>query len=184
MLVSDQRAHQRHVRALLEPTCTFAGILGERAWQPPQPIMLAVDDLTDFLWQMEIAVLEEAPLYEIPWGSRDGLEPFAVHHGPWSASTCAAVLRLWYEAGWIGLYFRDPPPGWNVAPAEWRNRLIGGEDLAAQDAYGLLERPERWMLEHADGHVQPYRTVEGEIAPREQWFEHVIETARTLLLKQ
>jgi hypothetical protein len=28
--------------------------------------MLVVDDLTEFLWQMEILVLEEAPLYEIP----------------------------------------------------------------------------------------------------------------------
>jgi hypothetical protein len=55
--------------------------------------------------------------------------------------------------------------------------------LAAQDACGLLQQPERWILEHADGHVQPYRTVEGEITPREQWFEYVIETARGLPLK-
>jgi hypothetical protein len=142
-----------------------------------------VDDLTDFLWQMEILVLEEAPLYEIPRGSIDDPGGSAVRHGPWPASTCAAILKLWYQAGWIGLYFRDPPPGWNVAPAEWRGRLADGEDLAAPDAYGLLQQPERWILEHADGHVQPYRTVEGEIAPREQWFEYVIETARSLPLK-
>ena len=132
---------------------------------------------------MEIVVLEEQALYEIPHGSRDGLGPSALVHGPWPASTCAAILKLWYEAGWIGLYFRDPPPGWNVAPAEWRSRLAAGEDLAAQDAYDLLDQPEGWVLAHADGHVQPYRTVAGEIAPREQWFEHVIETARTLPLK-
>jgi hypothetical protein len=144
--------------------------------------MLAVDDLTDFLWQMEILVLEEAPLYEIPQGSIDDPTGSARRHGPWPVSTCAAVLKLWYQAGWIGLYFRDPPSGWNVIPAEWRSRLVN-EDLVAQDAYALLEQPERWILEHADGHVQPYRTVDGEITPREQWFEHVIKTARNLPLK-
>jgi len=141
--------------------------------------MLIVDDLTDFLRQMEIVVLETAPLYEIPQGSTDGVGPSAVHHGPWPASTCAAILKLWYEAGWVGLYFRDPPSGWNVAPAEWQSRLVDGEDLAAQDAHGLLQQPERWVIEHADGHVQPYRTVEGEMTPCEQWFEHVIEPVRS-----
>jgi hypothetical protein len=142
-----------------------------------------VDDLTDFLWQMEILVREEAPLYQIPQGSIDSPGPYAVYHGPWPGSTCAAILKLWYQAGWIRLYFRDPPPGWDVTPAEWRGRLVDGEDLADQDAYGLLDRPEHWVLEHADGHVQPYRTVEGEITPREQWFEHVIATARHLPLQ-
>ncbi|MFB9357556.1 hypothetical protein [Actinoplanes nipponensis] len=142
-----------------------------------------MDDLTDFLGQMEILVREEAPLHEIPHGSRDGLGPLAVEHGPWPASTCAAVLKRWYEAGWIGLYFRDPPPGWNVAAAEWQGRLVDGEDLADRDARCLLEEPERWVLAHADGHVQPYRTVQGEIAPVEQWFEHVMALARGLPLK-
>ncbi|MEV6846333.1 hypothetical protein [Actinoplanes sp. NPDC051411] len=142
-----------------------------------------MDDLTDFLWQMEIGVLEEAPLYEIPQGSIDDPGGSARRHGPWPASTCAAVLEPWYRAGWIGLYFRDPPPGWNVIPAEWQSRLTDDADLAAGDAYALLEQPERWILEHADGHVQPYRTVDGEIAPREQWFEHVIKMARNLPLK-
>lgn len=141
-----------------------------------------VDDLTDFLWQMKLVVLEEAPLYEIPQGSIDNPGPYAVRHGPWPASTCAAVLKLWYAAGWIGLYFRDPPAGWNIAPAPWRSRVTDSEDLAAEDAYGLLDQPERWILEHADGHVQPYRTVEGEMTPREQWLEHAMETARRLPL--
>ena len=114
--------------------------------------MPVVDDLTDFLWQMEILVLEETPLYEIPQGSIDDPGGSARRHGPWPASTCAAVLKLWYQAGWIGLYFREPPPGWNVTPAEWRSRLGGGQDLAAQDAYALLEQSDRWILEHADGH--------------------------------
>ena len=146
-------------------------------------IILDVDDLDDFLQQMEIAVLEETPLYEIPQGSRDGVAPRAVSHGPWPASTCAAALKLWYRAGWIGLYFRDPPPEWGLAPAEWRSRLVDGKDLAVEDACGLLEQPERWVLAHADGHVQLYETVEGEITPREQWFEHVVETARGLPLQ-
>lgn len=145
--------------------------------------MSVVDDLTDFLWQMEILVLEEAPLYEIPQGWIDYPWGSARRHGPWPASTCAAILKLWYQAGWIGLHFKDPPPGWNVIPAEWQSRLADDEDLAAQDAYGLLEQSERWNLGHADGHVQPYRTVEGERTPRDQWFEHVIETARNLPLK-
>ena len=145
--------------------------------------MLGVDDLTDFLWQMEILVLEEAPLYEIPLGSIDDPTGSARRHGPWPASTCAAILKLWYRAGWIGLCFRDPPSGWNVVPAEWRSRLADDEDLASHDAHDLLEHPDRWVLGHADGHVQPYRTVEGEVTPRELWFEHVIETARNLPLK-
>lgn len=142
-----------------------------------------MDDLTDFLWQMELLVLEEAPLYEIPQGSIDDPAGAARRHGPWPASTCAAILKLWYQAGWIGLYFRDPPADWNVIPAEWRSRLTNEEDVAAQDGYTLLDQPERWSLERADGHVQPYRTVDGETTPRDQWFEHVIETARTLPLK-
>ncbi|MFF5075901.1 hypothetical protein ACFY36_02535 [Actinoplanes sp. NPDC000266] len=107
-----------------------------------------MDDLTDFLWQMEILVREEAPLYEIPRGSIDDPAGSARQHGPWPASACAAVLELWYRTGWIGLYFRDPPSGWNVVPAEWRSRLSDDEDLAAQDACALLEQPDRWILEH------------------------------------
>ena len=139
---------------------------------------MVVDELTDFLWQMEISVLETTCLYAIPQGSRDLGAGIVVEHGPWPASTCAAVLRLWYRAGWIGLYFEDPLPEWNIAPAQWRSRLVNGEDLAVPDAEALLAQPERWVLEHADGHVQPYRTTVGELTPREQWFEHVIATAR------
>ncbi|MEV4705856.1 hypothetical protein [Actinoplanes sp. NPDC049316] len=142
-----------------------------------------MDDLSDFLRQMELAALEEASLYQVPAGSVDDPTGSPRHHGPWPGSTCAAVLRLWYRAGWIGLYFRDPPPGWNIPPAEWRSRLGDDHDLASRDAYDLLEQPERWVIEHADGHVQLYRTAEGESAPRETWYEQVIETARRLTLK-
>jgi hypothetical protein len=60
-----------------------------------------MDDLTDFLWQMEILVLEEAPFHEVPPGSIDDPTGSARHHGPWPASTCAAILKLWYRTGWI-----------------------------------------------------------------------------------
>ena len=62
-----------------------------------QRMMLVVDELKDFLCQMEIAVLEESPLYEIPRGSIYLVTP-PVEHGPWPAATCAAVLRLWHTA--------------------------------------------------------------------------------------
>jgi hypothetical protein len=139
-----------------------------------------VDDLVDFLWNMEAAVREETPLYEIPQGSQSG----AKFYGPWPASTCAAVLKAWYQAGWVGIYFRDPPPGWSVAPAEWRSRLADSADLAVEDALALFEQSERWaQIEHGDGHVQPYLTTEGDITPRDQWYEHVMEMARGLPLK-
>ncbi|MGA5301595.1 hypothetical protein ACPCHT_16830 [Nucisporomicrobium flavum] len=143
-----------------------------------------MDDLADFISQMAILVREEAPLHEIPHGSRDLVGAGAVvDHGPWPASTCAAVLTLWHRAGWIGFSFRDPPAGWDVAPAEWRSRLVHGEDLAARDIDDILDHPERWVPEKADGHVQPYRTDQGAKTPQEQWFDLVIETARSLPLR-
>src|SRR5690349_733164 len=96
-------------------------------------MMLVVDELRDFLCQMEIAVLEETPLYEIPLGSIDRVTP-PVEHGPWPATTCAAVLRLWHTAGWIGLYLPDYPREWNIVSAEWCGRLVDGEDLTGPDA--------------------------------------------------
>ena len=88
-----------------------------------------VDGLTDFLVQMEIATLEESPLYEIPKGSTNLVTP-PVTHGPWPATACAAVLRIWHDAGWIGLYLPDYPPGWNLLPAAWSARLVDGKVLA------------------------------------------------------
>ncbi|HWS31565.1 MAG TPA: hypothetical protein VN408_02355 [Actinoplanes sp.] len=144
--------------------------------------MPAVDDLTDFLWQMKLAVLEQTWLYDIPRGSIDSPGPHARHHGPWPGPTCAAILRLWYRQGWIGLHFQDLSPDWDVVPAEWQDRRTGG-DLAAEDAHALLGQPERWTPEHADGFVMPYRTVDGEITPNGDWYAHVIETARSLPLR-
>ena len=65
-------------------------------------MMIVVDELEDFLLQMELAVLEETPLYEISMGSIDLVTP-PVTHGPWPAASCAAVLRRWHKAGWITL---------------------------------------------------------------------------------
>lgn len=145
-------------------------------------MMLAVDELSDFLSQMEIAVLEETPLYQIPLGSTDLTAP-PVEHGPWPAATCAAVLRLWHIAGWIGLYFPEYPREWNIVAADWCSRLVYGEDLTGADAEELLDHPERWMLGHADGHAALYRTTGGETTPLEQWYDHARETARRLPLK-
>jgi hypothetical protein len=143
-------------------------------------MMSGVDELMDFLWSMEAAVREETALFEIPQGSWSGGRSY----GPWPAATCSAVLKSWYQAGWVGIYFRDPPPGWNIAPAEWRSRVADSEDLSAQDALALFDQPERWARkEHGDGRVQPYLTTEGDITPRDQWYEHVMDLARSLPLK-
>ena len=144
-------------------------------------MMFVVDELRDFLCQMEIAVLEETPLYEIPLGSIDMVTP-PVDHGPWPATTCAAVLKLWHAAGWIALYLPDYPRQWNIVAADWCGRLVDG-DLTGPDAEDLLDHPERWVLGHADGHAAPYRTTEGEVTPWEQWYDHALETVRRLPLK-
>ncbi|MEU4620378.1 hypothetical protein AB0G04_10435 [Actinoplanes sp. NPDC023801] len=132
---------------------------GDAAGSSARRLGPGMDELTDFLWQMEIAAWEEAWLFEIPLGSIDSPGPWQIVHGPWPAPTCAAVLRLWYDAGWIGLHYRDPPPGWDVGAPHWRDRVS------------------------ADGYVQLYRADEGETTLREQWFEHVIDIARGLPLR-
>jgi hypothetical protein len=154
-------------------------------WMPaivPQRMMIVVDELTDFLLQMELATLEQTPLYEIPMGSTDLVTP-PVAHGPWPAATCAAVLKLWHRAGWIGLYLPDYPPEWQLMPADWCTRLVDGDTLTGPDAEELLDHPERWLRGHADGHVVPYKTVEGQAAPWEQWRNEALDTAQRLPLR-
>jgi hypothetical protein len=144
-------------------------------------MMIVVGELEDFLLQMELAALEQTPLYEIPMGSTDLVTP-PVTHGPWPAASCAAVLSLWHKAGWIGLYLPDYPQEWDLVPAHWRTRLIDGGVLSAPDAEELLDHPERWLLGYADGHVAPYKTVEGQGAPWEQWRNEAVEAAQRLPL--
>ncbi|MDW5326176.1 hypothetical protein [Plantactinospora sp. KLBMP9567] len=141
-----------------------------------------MDALTDFLLQMEIATLEETPLYAIPRGSVDLVTP-PVTHGPWPAATCAAVLRIWHKADWIGLYLPDYPAEWRLVPADWCTRLVDGDTLAEPDAEELLDHPERWLLQHADGHVAPYKTAAGETTPWEQWHKEALDMAKPLPLK-
>ncbi len=144
--------------------------------------MIAVDELEDFLLQMELATLEETPLYEISMGSVDVVTP-PVTHGPWPTASCAAVLRIWHKAGWIGLYLPDYPSDWDLIPADWCTRLIDGDVLTVPDAEELLDHPERWLLRHADGHVVPYKTAGGQTTPWEQWRNKALNTARRLPLR-
>lgn len=138
--------------------------------------------LTDFLSQMQLAALEESPLYEIPKGSVDQLPSGPVRHGPWPAATCAAVLKTWYAAGWIGLYYPEPPSAWNVTPAAWCSRLVDGDVLARSDAEELLDHPERWIPGRADGHACPYQTDAGEAIPWQQWHDQALDIAVRLPL--
>jgi hypothetical protein len=133
---------------------------------------------------MHLATAEEAPLHEVLNGSVDLLPAGSVTHGPWPAAACAAVLSVWHDAGLIGLYFSEPPPAWNVAPADWCARLLDDGVLTGPDAKALLNHPERWTLEQADGHACPYRTEKGQATPWLRWHELALETARRSLLIQ
>lgn len=139
-------------------------------------MMVGVDDVEDFLNQMRIAVMECcSPLYEIPMGSYWLGSP--VVHGPWPATRCAAVLKIWYKAELIRLHFQSLPPEWDVTPGEWATRLVDGDILADPDAEELLDHPERWVRTHADGYVEPCMTWQGEVATSEEWFADVVEAA-------
>jgi hypothetical protein len=46
----------------------------------------------------------------------------------------------------------------------------------------LLDHPERWVQEHADGYVTPLGTWQGEVAPWERWLAETLETARQAAL--
>lgn len=141
-----------------------------------------VDVLGDFVGQMTLAAAEETPLYETPRGCTDRVEP-PVTHGPWPAASCAVVLRVWFDAGWMGLYLPDWPREWNLQRADWCGRLGDDRTLAGPDAEDLLAHPERWIFGHSDGHVAPYRTVDGQTEPWEQWYSTATVTAQRLPLK-
>jgi hypothetical protein len=142
-------------------------------------MMIGMDDVDDFLRQMAIAVLEESPLCEIPLGSFTLGDP--VVHGPWPAASCAAVLRIWFEADWIGLYFRDQPE-WGLIRSDWRTRLVDSDTLAGPDARELLDHPERWVRERADGYVMLFMTWQGEVATEQEWIAAAADTAQPLSL--
>jgi hypothetical protein len=143
--------------------------------------MIGVDDVTDFLRQMEIATLDgESPLCEIPlgpsfWGTPSytarGRQPPARRSSNSGTKQAGSVCTP-------GL-----PPGWNLIPADWCTRLVDGDALAGPDAEELLDHPERWVREHADGYVVPCKTWQGEVAPWEQWLAEALDTAQRLPLR-
>ena len=107
----------------------------------------------DFLSQMHLAVLEECPLHDVAQGSTDLLPDGPVVHGPWPAEHVAAVLRTWYTAGWIDLYLPELPSAWKVSPAECQRRLRTNRTLDPADATDLLDQPQRWTTDRADGQI-------------------------------
>ncbi|SBT48755.1 hypothetical protein [Micromonospora auratinigra] len=173
--MSDRRERLRRAQIELRPEEL------DRVLQGDFPLATPADPLADFLVQLEIATVEETPLYEVPNGSVDLVRP-PVRHGPWPAGSCAAVLARWHRAGWLGLYLPDHPAQWDIAPADWCDRLVDGDTLTAPDAEELLAHPERWRLRHADGHVAPYQTEAGRTASWEQWRDEVRDLARRLPL--
>lgn len=140
-----------------------------------------MDGTEDFLRRMEIATLDgESWLHEIPAGYfvlGSGLS-----YGPWPAASCAAVLTVWYRAGLIRLHALRYPE-WNLIPSDWDSRLGDGGVLADTDAEDLLDHPERWVRDRADGYVAPRRTWQGEVSSWEQWLTAALDTARRLPLR-
>jgi hypothetical protein len=137
--------------------------------------------LVDFISQMRLAAWENCPLHELPRGSVDLLDPPVVH-GPWPAESCAAVQRLWYHAGWIGLYYPKLPESWNLINAPWRERTLANGTLAHPDAEELLAHTERWLLGTDDGHVELFLTDDGDAEPWGRWYDTALPLASTLSL--
>lgn len=129
------------------------------------------DTAQDFLSQMHLAVLEECPLHEVAQGSTDLLPDRPIVHGPWPAERVAAVLRTWSDAGWIDLYLPELPSAWNVVPAEWQRRLRTDRTLDPADATDLLDQPQRWTIDRADGHVSPCLNDLGATIDFHLWLE-------------
>jgi hypothetical protein len=59
------------------------------------------------------------------------------------------------------LYFVDPPAAWNVVAPQWRSRLTDNGALVRADAQELLEHPDRWVGEEADGHASLCQSTAG-----------------------
>lgn len=139
-------------------------------------MMAGVDHVEDFLRQMMLTAFECSPLCEIPLGSYWLGSPIV--HGPWPAASCAAILKVWYEAELLRLHFPDSLVEWNLIPGDWDTRLVDGDALADPDAKELLDHPERWVRERADGYVVPCATWQGDVAPMEEWLAKALDTAQ------
>jgi hypothetical protein len=129
------------------------------------------DPVEDFLIQMHLALWENCALFELARGSIDagGNESRHVVHGPWPADSCAAVLRLWFGEGWLGLYYPTLPRQWDLVSASWRGREGADGTLVAADAEELLRHTERWVLGTDDGHVELFLTEDGYAQPWQRW---------------
>ncbi|HEY7222814.1 MAG TPA: hypothetical protein VH561_04260 [Micromonosporaceae bacterium] len=139
------------------------------------------DPILDFLSQMHLAVWENCPLWELPRGSTDIYSRHRrVVHGPWPAESCAAVQRLWFRTGWVGLYYPTLPAQWNLVVASWRERTAADGTLGSADAEELLAHTERWVLGMDDGHVELFLTDEGHAEPWEQWYDTALPLVSTL----
>ncbi|RBY92362.1 hypothetical protein DQ244_08860 [Blastococcus sp. TBT05-19] len=106
--------------------------------------MQPLDEPTEFVEQMYLAVVEESWLWEVPLGVPDGHGGY--EHGPWDPAECSRQLVTWFDAGLVELY-ADPP---DDAPRprdlrEWRawnGRPRVGP--AAEVARAVLTDPARW----------------------------------------
>ena len=133
--------------------------------------------VSDIENEMYVAVVEQAPLWELPKGSID-LEPTGpVVHGPWAAQDCAAVIERWVERGLVELYLPILPAQSDVLPADWQPRGEGrdyGLVLARADALALLRDPSRWTVETADGQASLSTTDLGESLELADWFADTV----------
>jgi len=84
------------------------------------------DEFMDLIDQMRLAVLEEAPLLQLPRGSTDDPSGRHVVHGPFEPNDCSTVLLIWFDLGWIELYLPDMPTEWALTNAEWEARTAPG----------------------------------------------------------
>lgn len=116
---------------------------------------MSADEFADFVSQMHLLVLEEAPIWEIPVGSIDRLPSGHVHHGPFDAADCSIVLSIWNERGLMDLWPRSP---------------TGQRPLARTAASQLLLTPSEWIL---DAGLDLAPTDAGQQLARVSWFDLV-----------
>jgi hypothetical protein len=132
----------------------------------------------DFVNEMYVAVMEELGLHEVAQGSTDLLPTGPVTHGPWPVEHVAVVLRTWHDAGWIDLYYPELPASWEVAPADWQQRLRPDRVLDAADAADLLAQPDRWTIKTADGQASLCQTALGQATEVDQWLDLASRTTQ------
>ncbi|MDQ1540248.1 MAG: hypothetical protein QOH29_974 [Actinomycetota bacterium] len=131
------------------------------------------DSASDFASEMYVAVVEEAPLWELPGGTTDLLSDGPVVHGPWAPTECAALITRWVKRGWVELYLPDLPSEWNLKTSGWQGRTERRGDylvLARTDALELLQEPHRWTVNSADGQASLSKTVLGTSVAVSDWF--------------